>query len=84
MRGQIKEDYELNDVVGPDHVAVLQLRATGSADPKPGGGARGAPGTAGARGSARSAGGSAQKVFLFLCFSIVAQAGLKCQEQLCV
>ena len=84
MRGQIKEDYELNDVVGPDHVAVLQLRATGSAA---GGGAGGAPGTAGARGSARSArsaGGSAQKVFLFLCFSIVAQAGLKCQEQLCV
>ena len=81
MRGQIKGDYELNDVVGPDHVAVLQLRATGSAA---GGGAGGAPGTAGARGSARSAGGSAQKVFLFLCFPIVAQAGLKCQEQLCV
>jgi hypothetical protein len=75
MRSQIKEDYELNDVVGPEHVAVLQLRATGSAA---GRGAVGAPGTAGARGRARSAGGaggSTQKVFFVFVFQSLPKQG---------
>ena len=72
MRGQIKEDYELNDVVGPDHVAVLQLRATGSAA----GGGQGGRRALRARVGARGARGEVRKrCFCFYVFQSLRKQG---------